>query len=115
MTYTIVQERNSDVWLEVTAIEMNSQSQLSHVFYFHAWSLAMASASKSARDNAQEALSEFVMLSKGLLSRIVDVSEEREVMPGNSPEDLMRHLIQADKRLQGAVHCCKYFLRLNKY
>lgn len=60
---------------------------------------------KSARDNAYDALQEFSQLSKSLLSSIVDVSEERE---GPNPEDIMKQLLEADKRLQEAVSRCMH-------
>eukprot|EP01127_Copromyxa_protea_P024210 TRINITY_DN9409_c0_g1_i2.p1 TRINITY_DN9409_c0_g1~~TRINITY_DN9409_c0_g1_i2.p1 ORF type:complete len:215 (-),score=43.34 TRINITY_DN9409_c0_g1_i2:81-725(-) len=55
---------------------------------------------RSARDNAYDALQEFTKLSKALLSSVVDVGEERE---GTNPEEVMKQLIEADKRLQAAV------------
>jgi hypothetical protein len=60
---------------------------------------------RSARDNAYDALQEFSRLSKLLLSSIVDVAEERE---GPNPEDIMKKLLEADKKLQIAVHSCMY-------
>lgn len=66
---------------------------------------------RSARDTAYDALQEFSRLSTLLLSSIVDVAEQRE---GPNPEEIMKQLLEADKRLQVAVHSRMYPLELLK-